>query len=306
MQRWKRTILHTGVSLSIAGGGALIAAEAAGAHDATDSSSPGGPPHPGAFHHGVQGVVATVGPDTFTVTTHKGTSTTIDTTSTTTFRETGTPTAPTGVTVGETVAVTLDPTATTPTAVHVTVLLDRVSGKVTAVSSTSITLAGPRDAGREIVLSPSTMFFTGQTATSGVTVGEFATAFGTRDTSTPTDLEALFVDIFPTAVHPVPVTPTLPNPVGPHHDDNGVPEHASTTTTTATGGTLPTPPVGTSGRGGPGPSGGAHNDVGDNDGPGDNDPQGDDDPQGDIDGHGGSSGGGSSDGGNGSSGHGRG
>jgi uncharacterized membrane protein YgcG len=298
MQRWKRMILHTGVSLSIAGGGALIAAEAAGAHDATDTSTPGGPALHGPFHHAVQGVVATVGTDTFTVTTHKGTTTTIDTTSTTTFGETGTPIAPTGVTVGETVAVTLDPTATTPTAVHVTVLLDRVSGKVTAVSSTSITLAGPRDAGREIVLSPSTMFFTGQTGTTGVTVGEFATAFGTRDTSTPTDLDALFVDIFPTAVHPVPVTPTLPNPVGPHHD--GVPVPASTTTTSAASGTQPTPPVGTSGRGGPGPSGGTHNDVGDNDVPGDND------PQGDIDGHSGNSGGGSSDGGNGSSGHGRG
>ena len=215
MQRWKRTMLHTGVSLSIAGGGALLAAGAASAHDATISSTPGGPGHHGPSHHAAQGVVATVGADTFAITTHRGTTTTIDTTSSTTFGETGTPVAPTGVTVGETVAVVLDPTAVTPTAVHVTVVLGRASGKVTAVSSTSITLAGPRDAGRTVVLSPSTMFFSGQTATTGVTVGEFVTAFGTRDAGTPTDLEALFVDIFPAAVHSGPCHADAARSVGP-------------------------------------------------------------------------------------------
>ena len=295
MQHWKRTILHTGASLSIVGGGALIAAGAASAHDATDSSTPGGPAHHG--HYAVQGVVATVGTDSFAITTHKGTTKTIDTTSTTTFGETGTPVAPTGVTVGETVAVTLDPTDATPTAVHVTVLLGRASGKVIAVSSTSITLAGPRDSTREVVLSPGTTFFTGKTAATGVTVGEFVTAFGTRDTSTPTDLDALFVDIFPNAVHPAgnpAVTPTLPDPVGPRHDDNDAREHASTTTT-APGSTLPTPPAGNSGRGGPGPSD-DQNGAGDNDSPGDIDGPGDD--------HGHDNGGGDSGGGSGSGGHG--
>lgn len=297
MQRWKRKILHTGVSLSIVGGGALVAAGAASAHDATESFSPEGPAHHG--HHAVQGVVGTVGTDSFTITTHKGTTKTIDTTSTTTFGETGTPVAPTGVTVGETVAVTLDPTDATPTAVHVTVLLGRASGKVTAVSSTSITLAGPRDSSRVVVLAPGTMFFTGRTAAIGVTVGEFVTAFGTRDTSTPTDLDALFVDIFPNAVHPggnPAVLPTLPNPVAPRHDDND--PRGTTTTTTTTGGTLPATPAGNSGRGGPGPSGDENqNGAGDNDGPGDIDGPGDDhghDANGDGD----------SGGGSGSSGHG--
>ena len=35
MQHWKRTILHTGVSLSVVGGGALLAAGTAGTHDAS-------------------------------------------------------------------------------------------------------------------------------------------------------------------------------------------------------------------------------------------------------------------------------
>ncbi len=290
MQHWKRTILNTGVSLSIVGGGALLAAGAAGAHEATDSSAPQGAAHHG--HHTVQGVVATVGTDSFAITTHKGTTKTIDTTSTTMFRETGTPVAPTGVTVGENVVVTLDPTDATPTAVRVTVLLGRASGKVTAVSATSITLAGSRDGTGEVIISPSTTFITGTTSATGVTVGEFVTAFGTRDTGTPTALDALFVDIFPTAVHPdgnPVVAPTLPNPVGPRHDDAS--EHASTTTT-AVGGILPTTPVGTSSRGGPGPSGDDNqNGAADNEGQGDNDAHGD-------------NGGGGSGGGNGSSGHG--
>ncbi len=199
------------------------------------------------------------------------------------------------MTVGETVAVTLDPTDATPTAVHVTVLLDRASGKVTAVSSTSITLSGPKDSTRYAVISPSTLYFNGKTAATGVTIGEFVTAFGTRDTSTPTDLEALFVDILPTAANPdggPAVTPTLPNPLKPTHGDNDATEHAPTTLSTAPGGTLPTPPAGASGRGGPGASGdGNHNGVGHNEVPGG------------IDGHGDNSGGGSG-GGNGAAGHG--
>jgi hypothetical protein len=304
MQRWKRKMLNTGVSLSIVGGGALIAAGAAAAHDATDSSTPEGPAHHGPFHHAVQGVVATVGTDSFAITTHKGTTKTINTTATTTFAESGTPVAPTGVSVGETVTVSLDPTNATPTAVRVTVLLSRASGKVTAVGGTSITLEGPRDSGRDVVISSGTLYFNGAAAATGVTVGEFVTAFGTRDTSTPTDLDAMFVDIFPTAVHPggAPgVTPPLPTPGAPRHDDNDAREHAPTTTTTVTGSTVTTPPP-ASGRGGPGPSGDDNqNGVGDNDH--DNDGPGDIDAPGDNDGHG-DNGGGSSGGGNGSGGHG--
>lgn len=178
MQQWKRRILNTGVSLSVLGGGALLAEGTADAHDATDASTP-------AQHHALQGVVATLGVNSFTVTTHKGATKTIDTTSTTSFAEIGTTVAPTGVSVGQDVVVALDPCDATPTAVHVTVILDRVSGNVLNVNSTSITLGGPKGTTRDAVISSSTLYFSGKTAATGVTVGEFVTAFGTKDTRRP-------------------------------------------------------------------------------------------------------------------------
>ena len=89
----------------------------------------------------------------------------------------------------------LDPSDATPTAVEVTVLLDRLSGKVTNVTSTSITLSRFRGTTGDVVISPSTTYYQGKTSATGVTDGEFVTAFGTWDTTTPTELDALFVDI---------------------------------------------------------------------------------------------------------------
>jgi len=265
MQQWRRTILHTGVSLSLLGGGALIAAGAAGAHDAAD---PATPPQP--VSHAVVGVVTVLGVNSFTITTHKGATKTIDTTPSTTFAETGTPVAPTGVAVGEAVIVALDPGAATPTAVHVTVHLDRISGKVLDVSSTSITLAGPKDGKRHVIISSSTEYFTGGTKATGVTVGEIVTAWFTRSTSTPTDLDALFVDSDSTSVHPdgAPVvSPVLPNPVGPRHGNKDATPHAPTTLptvpdvrSTVPGTSKPTPVAATFGRTGPGTSGVANHD----------------------------------------------
>src|ERR1700691_3104269 len=118
MGQWKRTLRNTGISLTVAGVGVMGAAGAASAHGVG----------PQEF---VRGTVTTVGTGTITITTHKGTMETIDTT-TTTYSETGTLVAPTGVTDGQDVLVKLDPADSTPTAVEITVILDRVSGKVTA------------------------------------------------------------------------------------------------------------------------------------------------------------------------------
>jgi hypothetical protein len=78
MQHWKRSILNAGVSLSVVGGGILLAEGAASAHDAGDNDGAG---IHGIFQHQVHGVVASVGADSFTITTHKGVTKTIDTTS---------------------------------------------------------------------------------------------------------------------------------------------------------------------------------------------------------------------------------
>ena len=194
MVQWKRKILHTGTTLTVVAVGALTAQGVASAHDATGNDS--------VSMHYASGKVTALGVDSFTLTTHDGTAETIDTSTSTTFTEAGTPIAPAGVSVGQEVAVALDPSDTTPTAVHVTVLLDRVSGKVLEVTGSSITLSGPKGMTRSVEVSPSTLYFSAKTAATGVTAGEFVTAFGPRDTATPTELDALFVDIASTSVHP--------------------------------------------------------------------------------------------------------
>ena len=189
MGQWKRTLRNTGISLTVVGVGVVGAAGVASAH--------------GNDPQFVQGTVTTLGTGSFTITTHQGTTETIDTTMNTKYAETGTLVAPTGVAQGQDVAVRLDPADATPTAVEVTVILDRVSGKVTGFTSTSITLSGPRGTTRDVeVSSPGTTYYDGKTTATGVTVGEFVIAFGTWDTTTPTQLDALFVDIGSTTVCP--------------------------------------------------------------------------------------------------------
>jgi hypothetical protein len=233
MLQWKRKILHTGTTLTVVAVGALAAQGVASAHDVAGND--------GASTQFSSGTVTALGVDSFTLTTHNGTVETIDTSPTTTFAESGTLIAPTGVSVGQEVAVSLDPSDTTPTAVHVTVLLDRVSGKVLDVTSTSITLSGPRGMTRMVEVSTSTSYSSGKTAATGVTVGEFVTAFGPRDTTTPTELDALFVDIASTSVHP-PHGPRLsPSGVDPRW---GVPQgDASHTQVTTPVTPAPTPSV---------------------------------------------------------------
>lgn len=191
MSRKFHSVRNVGLALVAAGVG-VVAAEGAAAGD-------------GVAGHLVEGKVTAVGTNTFTLTNVKGTET-IDTTTATAFHELGSPVNPTGVADGQHVVVALNPTDSTPTAVSVTILLDRVSGKVTSVSGSTITLAAFGGT-REVVVSPSTAYYSGKTTVTGVTDGEWVTAFGTRDTSTtPPELDALFVDVFTP-----PVTPPRPH-----------------------------------------------------------------------------------------------
>jgi len=259
MGQWKRTLRNTGMSLTFAAIGAVAAETAASAHD-------------GAGSDHVIGTVTALGTDSFTISAYDGTSETVDTTSTTAYAETGTTVPPTTVATGQEVLVALDPADTTPTAVKVTVLLDHFSGKVTSVTPTSITLSGPWNWSGDVVISSSTLYFDGTTAASGVTDGEYVTAFGTPDATTPTKLDALFVDIgkktectprVPSAT-PTTTPGTDPWPVSP----GGTPLHpasrpatapAGSTNTTSTTSRTPTPgaPAG-NGNGGSFGSQGGH------------------------------------------------
>jgi uncharacterized membrane protein YgcG len=303
MQNWKRTLMNAGVSLTVVGAGALVAEGAASAHDAVD--------HDAVANHVVRGVVTAVGTDSFTISNHRGTET-IDTTTTTTFAESGTPVAPTTVAIGQTVVASLDPTDTTPTAVRVTVLLNRLSGKVINVTGSSITLSGPRGTTRQALISPSTMVFSGKTAATNVTDGEFVTVFGTRDATTPGELDAVFINIAPNVPRPVHTPAVNPNRGPGNNDDHGDRDGAPVTTTPTTTSVTPPSTPGTEPEPEPGdpdhngvPGNDEHGDRDGNGGPGD---QGDNDSGGNGGGEGGGgfSGSGSSGGGSGSGGHGSG
>jgi hypothetical protein len=175
-----RVIRYSGTSLALAAAGVLTAGGMASAHDVS----------PDAF-----GVVTSIGTDSFTIQTWNNASQTIDTSGSTTYAESGTPNDPTGVTVGENVDVKLDPTASVPTAVSVTVLLDRVSGKVTDVSASSITLDPGWGVPRQVDVSPSTGYFNDGSAVSGVTDGESVTAFGSSTAGAPYAIDASYVDV---------------------------------------------------------------------------------------------------------------
>jgi len=216
MGHLKRTLRNTGISLTVVGVGVVGAAGAAAAHGDGDGSP------------AVRGTVTGVGTGSFTITTHQGTTETIDTATTTTYAETGTLVAPTGVVQGQDVVVRLDPSDATPTAVEVTVILDRVSGQVTDVTGTSITLSGVGTMTRDVLISSGTTYFDGKTTATGMTDGEFVTAFGTWDTTPLSELDALFVDIGSTTVCP---------PRSPRITPSGTVPPAGTDPSTGTWGT---------------------------------------------------------------------
>lgn len=205
----------------------------------------------------VEGTVSSVTEGLLKVATADGTTDSIVTTPATTYAESGSTTALSGVTDGERVAVRLDPSSATLTATKVTVLLNRLSGRVVGVNGSTIRLA-ERHGQRAFVVSPATRYVEGGTAVTGVTNGEFVTAFGMPAAPAPAEMVASYVDI--TGAPPVPPRPVSPPPVvsppwsthrapwsdpttGTGAGPGWIPKPASPTTTAQ-----PTPPVGDAGQ----------------------------------------------------------
>ena len=86
-------------------------------------------------------------------------------------------------------AVTLDPTAQSPTATNVVVFPERVGGRVTNVAGSTVTLTNTR--GTDTVLvSPSTKYYEKGASPTGVSNGEVVTVFGLPHAGTPGELDA--------------------------------------------------------------------------------------------------------------------
>ena len=162
----------------------------------------------------VSGTVASVGTDSFTLTESGGTAVTVDVTTTTTYAETGAVTAPTGVTIGEQVTVTpIAGTlshATTITAAKVLVVLTHVVGTVASVGTDSFVIQLQGGLGLTVNTTGSTAFRENGTKQTGVTVGQYVTAYGAPTATDPSQLDAQFVVI---SAPPVPAAP-IPGPGG--------------------------------------------------------------------------------------------
>jgi hypothetical protein len=193
-----KTMRIAGVSLSAAALALLTAEGTAAAHERTSAPD-------------LRGRVTSVASGDFVLQKYDGTTETVDTTSGTTYSEPGTSVAPPGVLQGENVAVTLDPTASSPTATGVIVFPERVSGRVTTVAGSTITLSNRR--GTDTVLvSPSTKYFQKGASPTSVSDGEQVSAFGLPDASTPSDLDAQVVAIFSPGPRPHPQPWPQPQP----------------------------------------------------------------------------------------------
>ena len=197
MQR-NNTLRLAGVSLSAAALGLLTEEGTAAAHEGTSTPD-------------LRGRVASVGSGGFVLKKFDGTTETVDTTPTTTYSEPGSSVAPAGVTDGENVAVTLDPTVSSPTVTSVMVELERVGGRVTNVSGSTLTVA-TRHGSETVDVSPDTRYLEKGASPTGVGTGELITALGLPDPSTPAALDAQVVVIFsPPHLQTVP-TPPRPQP----------------------------------------------------------------------------------------------
>ncbi len=140
-----KTMRVAGVSLSAAALALLTAEGSAAAHEGTSAPD-------------LRGRVTSVASGDFVLQKHDGSTETVDTTPSTTYSEPGSSVAPSGVLDGESVAVTLDPTASSPTATNVGVFPERVSGRVTNVSGSTLTVTnrhgtrhGPRVAEHQVL-----------------------------------------------------------------------------------------------------------------------------------------------------------
>ena len=259
-----KTMRTTGISLSVAALVLLAAEGPAAAHE-------------GASSPDLRGRVTSVAPGDFVIQKYDGTTETVDTTSGTTYAQPGSSVALPAVLDDENVAVTLDPSASSPTATNVVVLPKRVSGRVSNVAGSTVTLSNRR--GTDTVLvSPSTKYYEKGTSPTGVSDGQLVTAFGLPDATTPGELDAQVVAIFGPAPQPAPqpvptpapaTTPTTtavtpgPQPGGPQVQPTApqTPSAPSTTSwnrSTPSGASFPHgPSSGPGNSGGPGFRGGS-------------------------------------------------
>ena len=140
---------------------------------------------------------------------YDGTTETVDTTDATTYSEPGSSIAPPGVYDGENVAVTLDPTASSPTATNVVVFPEKLGGRVTNVAGSTVTLTNKRGTDT-VIVSPSTKYYEKGASPTAVSNGEVVTVFGLPDAGTPGELDAQVVAIFSPATPPQPQQPAQP------------------------------------------------------------------------------------------------
>jgi len=191
-----RTMRRAGVTLCGVALGLLPAADLAGAHDAAASGS------------SLHGRVVSVGSGTFDLRNQSGTHT-VDTTSSTAYSELGNASPLPGLADGEWVAVTLDPTAASPTASAVTVFPESVAGKVAYVSGSNVTLAS-RHGSQAVLVSSGTTYLEKGASPTGVSPGEFVAASGLPDPNNHLVLDAQRVVI---ANPPTPAS--IPGPPPP-------------------------------------------------------------------------------------------
>jgi hypothetical protein len=206
-----KTMRLAGVSLSAAALALITAEGPAAAHEG--SSSPD-----------LRGRVTSVASGEFVIQKYDGTTETVDTTGGTAYSEPGSSVALPGVVKGENVAVSLDPSATSPTATNVVVFPERSSGRVTNVAGSTVTLSN-RHGAHTVLVSSDTKYDEKGTSPTGVSDGEQIVAFGLPDTSTPGALDAQVVAIFGPQPQLQPTPPPTPTtaavtpgaqPGGPH------------------------------------------------------------------------------------------
>lgn len=197
-----KTMRIAGVSLSAAALALLSAEGTAAAHESMSSPD-------------LRGRVASVASGDFVLQKYDGSTETVDTTDATTYSEPGNSVAPPGVYDGENVAVTLDPTTSSPTATNVLVFPERVGGRVSNVTGSTVTLTTKRGTDT-VIVSPSTKYYQKGANPTGVSAGEGVSVFGLPDSSTPGELDAQVVAIFSPPATPAPQPqPPTPQPQQP-------------------------------------------------------------------------------------------
>jgi len=172
----------------------------------------------------VSGTVTAVGTGSFTLTESDGRVVTVTTTASTTYAETGAVVPPTGVAAGEQVTVTTVPgtarTATSVTATRVLVVLTHVLGTVGSVGAGSFDVQLVGGLVVTVDTGPGTVVRKAGVVQSGVSVGEYVTAYGAADPSDPSRLDAQFVVIStPPTADP---TPTAGGHTGGSHLLSGI------------------------------------------------------------------------------------